>query len=163
MSKLRNNPLALTALILTVTVCIALATSFASNTYRDDVTLGLSGYVVREGKQISLDQSVIAKSGENLHYTMNAKNSGEPINAFRAVGQIPAGTVIVPDSIHSNAKIEYSIDGGKSFSAKPQIEVNENGRKKMVDAPVESYNSVAFTLADNFKGQQSMDYEVRVK
>ena len=162
MSKLKNSPLTLTALILTVTVCIAIATSFASNTYRDDVSLHLSGYLMRDGSQIDLNQSVIAKSHEKLHYTMTAQNTGEPINQFRAVGQVPTGTVLLLDSIHELA-VEFSIDGGKSFSAKPQMQVIQNGKPKMSDAPVEQYNAVAFTLADGFKGQQTLNYEVEVK
>lgn len=160
MSKFANNhPFSLTILILTITITIGVIGSIATPSTRDDVRLTLSGHIIRDGKQISLDESIIAKQGETIHYNMHASNTGEAINNFRAIGQIPAGTLIVPESA-PNA--EFSLDG-KTFIPKPQIEVTENGQKKKVDAPVESYRAVALQVANGFQGEKDLSYEVRVK
>lgn len=161
MSKFANkHPFALTAIILTATIIFGVMASVVTARISRDVTLQLSGHVVREGKQIPLSEALVAKQGETLHYDLKAQNIGEPVNDFRAIGQIPVGTVLDANSI--KVPVEFSLDG-KAFSAKPQIEITEKGVKKMVDAPVESYRAVSFKVANGFKGEQSFAYEVVVK
>jgi hypothetical protein len=44
-------------------------------------------------------------------------------------------------------RIEYSIDGGKSYAARPMIAVLEAGRRVQKPAPAESYTHIRWTVS----------------
>ena len=163
MISIKRNPFNLTILIIVATIVVGIGASIASSAVEKDVTIQLSGSLQRDGKTISLDPSVIANSNEVITYDIKSTNTGLPVNNLRVVGQIPAGTALVKESAdNQNAKVVYSLDG-QTFSADPQIQIVDDGQRKMVSAPVSSYRAVAFNLNDGFQGQSDLHYQVKVK
>ena len=63
---------------------------------------------------------------------------------------IPQGLVMVlgsPTSDRGDAVVDYSIDGGASWSAAPMVEVLEAGRAVQRPAPASAYTHVRWTVA----------------
>jgi uncharacterized repeat protein (TIGR01451 family) len=137
-------------------------------TARPEVKVILSGSVERDKKQISLDESVTVKSGEIMNWTITSTNEGNaPAREYKAVGAIPAGTQIVAGSVSADgsAKVTYSIDNGRSFSAQPTIEEKQpDGSTKRVPAPTSMYTQIRYEWADplNEGARFSAFYKVRL-
>jgi uncharacterized repeat protein (TIGR01451 family) len=135
---------------------------------RPDVKVMLSGSVERDKKQISLDQSVTVKSGEVMNWTITSTNEGDaPAREYKAIGVIPAGTQFVAGSVSSDgsAKVTYSIDNGRSFSAEPTVEEKQaDGSMKRVPAPTSMYTQIRYEWADplNEGAKLSAFYKVRL-
>jgi uncharacterized repeat protein (TIGR01451 family) len=128
----------------------------------------LSGTVERNKEKISVEKAGEVKSGEVLRWRLASENSGD-IGAgdYKAVGQIPAGTVFIAGSAQGeSALVTYSIDGGKTFSSQPTIEEKQaDGSVRQVPAPVESYTQVRFESERPFNSGETLNafYSVRVK
>lgn len=142
------------------------AQDIASN--RPLVKILLRGVVERNQKQIAIENAGPVKPGEVVRFTMNSVNEGSsPARDYRAVGQIPKGTAFVANSAGgANARVSYSIDNGKQFSAQPMIdEKQSDGSIKKVAAPVSLYTQVRFEWADPLAagGKLVTSYQVRVK
>jgi uncharacterized repeat protein (TIGR01451 family) len=68
----------------------------------------------------------ITKPGQRVRYTIVAHNTGDrPAANLAPVVKIPAGERYVDGSAGSNA--EYSVDGGKTWSAGPMVRVTNPG------------------------------------
>ena len=135
---------------------------------RPDVKMELSAAVERDSGAVALDKTTVVKPGEILDWTITSENSGNaPALGYKAIGHIPQGTVFVADSAKANgAKAEFSIDGGKSFSAQPMIEEKQaDGSVKRVPAPVWMYSEIRYEWTDPLVegGKLSASYKVRVK
>ena len=64
---------------------------------------------------------------------------------------IPAGLIYVIDTAgadRADAAVEYSIDGGESWSAAPMVEVEDAGERVLRPAPAEAYTDIRWTLND---------------
>jgi uncharacterized repeat protein (TIGR01451 family) len=132
------------------------------------VKVVLSGTVERNKQTLALDKVKEVKSGEVLHWNLVSENSGNAgADEYKAVGQIPAGTVFVADSAQAeNSVVAYSIDGGKTFSQQPMIEEKQaDGSVKQVPAPVSMYTQVRFDSQSPLKAGEKRNaaYSVRVK
>jgi uncharacterized repeat protein (TIGR01451 family) len=136
---------------------------------RPEVKVELTGSVERAGQRLSLDKVENVKPGEVLDWQILSSNDGTgAARDYKAVGHIPAGTVLVAGSAagESGSTVTYSIDGGKTFSTQPVVEERQtDGSVKRVPAPVSMYTEVRYEWSDAFApgGKLSASYKVRVK
>src|ERR1700686_1847407 len=164
-----------TALLMAVlTLLVVGAAGFAqrpfmlTNAARPEVKMQLAGGVERDSALVPLDKTTVVSPGEILDWTITSENSGNAAALeYKTVGHIPQGTTFVGDSAKADgAKAVYSIDGGKSYSAQPTIEVKQaDGSVKRVPAPVSMYTEIRYEWADPLAqgGKLSASYKVRVK
>ena len=136
---------------------------------RPEIKVELAGSVERGGARLALDQVDHVKPGEILDWQIVSSNEGTgAARDYKAVGHIPAGTVLVAGSAaaESGSTVTYSIDGGKTFSTQPVIEERQpDGAVKRVPAPVSMYTEVRYEWSDALApgGKLSASYKVRVK
>jgi len=135
---------------------------------RPEVKIQLAGAVERDSSAVLLEKSTVVNPGEILDWTITSENSGNAAaNEYKAVGHVPSGTTYVSDSAKADgAKALFSIDGGKSYSAQPMIEVKQaDGAVKRVPAPISMYTEIRYEWADPLAqgGKLSAAYKVRVK
>jgi len=160
-------------LMAVLTLKVAGAAGFAqrhfmlANAARPEVKMQLSAAVERDSL-VPLDNKTVVNPGEILDWTIASENSGNAAALeYKTVGHIPPGTTFVADSAKADgAKTVYSIDGGKSYSAQPMIEVKQaDGSVKRVPAPVAMYTEIRYEWADPLAqgGKLSASYKVRVK
>jgi len=128
----------------------------------------LTGNTERKGERVALDQAGTVKPGETINWTIDSANDGNgAARDYKAVGQVPAGTSFVAGSAASQgASVTYSIDGGKTFSAQPTVEVKHaDGSTKRVPAPVSSYTQLRYEWSGPLEAGQklSASYQVLVK
>ena len=133
------------------------------------VKIFLTGVIERNNKKISVESAGPVKPGEVVRFTMNSVNEGSaPAREYRAVGQIPRGTIFIEGSASGdrNTRVSYSIDDGQKFSAQPMIDEKQaDGTIKKVAAPISMYTQVRFEWADPLAagGKLVASYQVRVK
>jgi uncharacterized repeat protein (TIGR01451 family) len=156
-------------------LCLALAgggAAFAekklANKGQPSIKVVLSGDTERKGERVALDQAGMVKPGEIINWMIDSANEGNgAARDYKAVGQIPLGTSFVAGSaISKDASVTYSVDGGKTFSAKPMVEEKQaDGSTKLVSAPVSSYTQLRYEWSTPIEpGQKiSATYQVRVK
>jgi uncharacterized repeat protein (TIGR01451 family) len=88
--------------------------------------------------------------GDVLRYSLRFTNTQE--QAVRNVvfsNPVPQGLRYVLESATASAPniaITFSIDGGRTHSAQPMIEVVENGERRNVPAPARMYTHVRWTV-----------------
>ena len=174
MTKLKNNlralPMAaLCLLLLGGAAALAQRQLRAGEHGRPEVKVSLSGSVARGDERLPLEKAATVTPGEVLDWTITSENDGSaPAHNYKAVGQIPKGTVLVAGSTTADgtASVSYSIDNGKSFSAEPTIEERQaDGTVKQVPAPVSMYTQLRYEWSDPLAGGGKLQasYKVRVK
>lgn len=168
--KFRAMPLALVCLLVIGTTAAAFAgkemRSLAS-VGRPEVTVALDGSVKREDKTLSIEKVGTVRPGEILDWTITSENKGTAAaQGYSALGQIPRGTSFVAGSAASQgAKVSYSIDNGKNYSAQPMIkERDASGNVRQVPAPISMYTQIRYEWSDALAvgGKLSASYKVRV-
>ena len=91
-----------------------------------------------------------AHPGDVLRYRLSFTNrSGRPVRRVILDNPIPAGLLLDPASVRSSradARVEYSIDGGQSWSPQPMEEVVVAGSTLRRPAPPERYTNVRWTV-----------------
>ena len=141
----------------------------AASAARPEVKVELAAVVERDNSLVPVEKAKLVKQGETLDWTIKSENSGQaPAMDYKAVGRIPAGTTFVAGSaiVEGSAKVVYSLDSGKSFSANPMIDERQaDGTIKKVAAPVSMYTNVRYEWADPLApgGHVTASYKVRVK
>ena len=135
---------------------------------RPEVKIQLAGAVERNSSIVMLEKTTVVNPGEILDWTITSENAGNAAAIeYKTVGHIPHGATFVADSAKADgAKTVYSIDGGKSYSAQPMIEVKQaDGSVKRVPAPASMYTEIRYEWADPLVqgGKLSASYKVRVK
>ncbi|HEX8891108.1 MAG TPA: hypothetical protein VF779_18315 [Pyrinomonadaceae bacterium] len=141
----------------------------AMPTGRPEIKVALSGAIEREQKRLPIEKAESVNPGEILDWTITSENAGNaPAHDYKAVGQIPKGTVLVAGSTTADgtASVVYSIDNGKTFSAQPVIEEKQpDGSVKQVPAPVSMYTQVRYEWTDPLASGAKLEasYKVRVK
>jgi uncharacterized repeat protein (TIGR01451 family) len=136
---------------------------------RPEIKVELSAVVERDNAFVPVEKANVVKQGEELDWTITSENSGRAAaRDYKAVGQIPAGTMFVAGSakVDGAAKVVFSLDGGKSFSQTPTVpEKQADGSIKQVPAPVSMYTNVRYEWSDPLApgGRVSASYKVRVK
>jgi len=92
----------------------------------------------------------MARPGDLLAYSLAFTNTTSgTVNNVRFVDPLPKGLVYKSASARADkpVRIEYSIDGGKSYTARPMIAVVEQGRQVEKPAPVQSYTHIRWTVS----------------
>jgi uncharacterized repeat protein (TIGR01451 family) len=141
----------------------------AATVARPEIKVELAAVVERDNAAVPVEKVTVVKQGEVLDWTINSENSGQAAAIdYKAVGRIPAGTTFVAGSAKADAsaRVEYSLDGGKSYAANPTIEEKQaDGSTRKVTAPVSMYTNVRYEWADPLApgGHVSAAYKVRVK
>jgi len=92
-----------------------------------------------------------ARPGDEIRYTLVFTNLTQgPVKNVQFVDPIPQGMVYVlgSASMVQSGTVTYSIDGGKTYSAQPTVEMQENGHRVTKPAPRELYTHVRWTVLD---------------
>ncbi len=135
--------------------------------------VGLEGKVRAGGQhdgawqQMAEEQRV--QPGDRILYTVSLHNVGDA-EARRplALGPVPAGTVYLEDAATTGPglQVEFSIDGGKTFSPQPLVVVTAaDGSQRTVPAPVDRYTTIRWTWDASLAAgeQQVVSYQVQVR
>ena len=94
----------------------------------------------------------LARPGDVLGYTLAFTNhTGSRVKDVEFVDPLPKGVVYRLGSARADkaTRIEYSIDGGKSWSAEPTVVVMEKGRRVIKPAPREAYSHIRWSVAES--------------
>ena len=147
-----------------------LLTATAANA-RPAITLKLQGLVVSKSsdgseKTIPIEQQQPAP-GQTIRYLIVASNGGsDAAKYFSSVGKIPTGTSYVPGSAQAPAaRVEFSLDNGKTWAAKPTVAVHTPQGDVRRAADPGSYTAVRYVAdaALAAKSSETFAYSVRVK
>jgi uncharacterized repeat protein (TIGR01451 family) len=139
---------------------------------KPNVTLKLTGSLVTtapDGKtSLTPVDKVQPKTGDQIQYDIVASNAGDsPALRLVPIGKIPAGTAYVDGSAKApRAHAEFSLDGGKTWSATPTVKVRlPDGTTVVKKADPSLYTAVRFVTdgAIAAHGSIAYSYEVRVK
>ena len=122
-------------------------------------------------KWLPMDNNTALRPGENIRYVVTASNTSDRTIKKLVVNQpIPKGSVYVLGSATlpkvEGANLDYSIDGGKTYSEKPTIRVKlENGEIVTRPAPDSMYTHVRWRFGDNFSAKTvaNATYQVRIR
>ena len=115
------------ACLSSIAVFTCASVALASPNGKPHIALNLGASVVSyDAKGVEHDSpaDVALKSGALIRYTVLAKNVGDaPARNLSPSARVPAGTVYEPTpSVHvSSATVEFSLDGGKTWSAVPTV------------------------------------------
>ncbi|MFN4857069.1 MAG: hypothetical protein ACK5YH_16350 [Pseudanabaena sp.] len=120
-------------------------------------------------KAIPKDASL--RPGETIRYVVTASNTSDRnIKKLVVTQPIPQGSVYVLNSATlpnvEGVKLEYSIDGGRTYSESPSIRVKlENGEIVNQPAPASMYTNVRWNFGDTFPAQTVVNatYQVRIR
>lgn len=104
----------------------------------------------RQGKQSKnwqpLKGQAVVQPGDVLRYTLTSENkSDRPVKNLTLNQPIPKQMVYVlkSASVTKDAKITYSIDGGRSFVENPTVKVTlPNGKVETQPAPASAYTNI---------------------
>lgn len=126
----------------------------------------------KQGKQKVIWQALkdkpIVKPGDILRYTLTGENTSDRLLKNITLNQpISPGMIYILKSANfiGNAKITYSIDGGRSFLENPTIKVIlPNGNVETKSAPASAYTSIRFyTPALAAKTTVKATYQTQVR
>jgi uncharacterized repeat protein (TIGR01451 family) len=140
---------------------------------RPNVQLNLSAAKqVGQGEEKTwqaLKGQVTVNPGDQLRYSVIGQNSGKAAaKKFVLTQPIPKQMVYQLNSVKQSAKasVVYSIDGGKSFVATPQVKVKTAaGKEELRPAPAEMYSHVRWQFQEglNPNAQVNVSYDVKVR
>ena len=105
---------------------------------------------------------------DRLAYTLTFTNpTGRTLKSVELKNPIPAGVHLVAGSTHASradARVEFSADGGKSWSAQPMERVMVDGAAAMRPVPAARYTHVRWTVDGSVapKATVTADFEARV-
>jgi uncharacterized repeat protein (TIGR01451 family) len=92
----------------------------------------------------------MARPGDVLGYSLAFTNTaGGTVNNVQFIDPLPKGLVYQAGSASADkkARIDYSIDGGKSYAERPMVAVMEAGRRVEKPAPAVRYTHIRWTIA----------------
>lgn len=117
---------------------------------------------------VTAEATALARPGDEIRYTLVFTNvTAAPVKNIQFVDPIPPGLVYVSNSAAANqpARIEYSIDGGKSYTARPMMTVVEDGKRVEKPAPQELYTHVRWTVLGSLArgAQVSAEFRAQVR
>src|SRR6266545_2536888 len=109
----------------------------------------------------------VAQPGDEIRYRLVFTNvTAGPVKNIQFVDPVPSGMVYVPGSATSDQRVraEYSIDSGRTYSARPTISVVEGGITVQKPAPPERYTHVRWTVVGSLArgAQVSVEFHARV-
>jgi uncharacterized repeat protein (TIGR01451 family) len=136
------------------------------------VTLKLSGLLVEHqtngAEQLVPVEKTVLKPGDEIRYVIVASNSGvDAARNLTPVGRIPAGTVYEAGSASAKdgAQAQFSLDGGKTWSASPTVKVHTATGDAVKKADPSTYTTVRWVSAKPLpaKTASSFVYAVEIK
>ena len=139
---------------------------------RPSVVLKLQGDVVHRDASGAVKLTPVEgealKPGETVRYDIVATNAGgDPASKLVPVGKIPAGTAYEAGSasVSGASRVEFSIDGGKTWSAKPLVRVQTANGTIEKPADPASYTTLRWIGAPSLAAKASVtySYQVRIK
>jgi uncharacterized repeat protein (TIGR01451 family) len=110
----------------------------------------------------------VARPNDVLRYTLTFTNpTARPLANVELKNPVPAGVHYVGGSTHASradARVEFSIDGGRTWSAQPMETVLVNGQPVTRAVPAERYTHVRWTVGGSVapKATVTADFEARV-
>jgi uncharacterized repeat protein (TIGR01451 family) len=122
-----------------------------------------------EAKWANLEEGTKVSPGDRILYRVEVSNQGDTAaKSPVAYGPIPAGTkyVVGTATQDSDLKVDYSIDGGKTFASAPTIPVTaKDGKVQTMPAPIERYTTVRWTWSSPLPAgaKSSVSYQVQVR
>jgi uncharacterized repeat protein (TIGR01451 family) len=119
----------------------------------------------------ALQGKAVVQPGDVLRYVVTGVNNGDKTVKNLTINQpIPKGMMYVLNSAtvntNNNAKITYSIDGGRSFVDKPSMQVKlPNGKVETRPAPAVAYTHIRWNFGTSVpaKAQIKGSYQVQVR
>jgi uncharacterized repeat protein (TIGR01451 family) len=136
------------------------------------VQLKLQGVLVeRDAKgaeKLTPVANVELKPGQTIRYDIVATNAGtDPANKLLPTARVPAGTEYEAGSasISGASHVEFSLDGGKTWAAKPLVKVKTSVGEVERPADPAAYTMLRWVDEKSLAPKQSVTYvyEVRVK
>ena len=122
-----------------------------------------------EAKWASLSDKTKVAPGDRILYKIQLANRGDrEASHASALGPIPAGTAYVAGTASTSPglRIDYSVDGGKSFSSSPTITLTgKDGKPQVVPAPADRYTTVRWTWNTPLPAgaEANVSYQVQVR
>jgi uncharacterized repeat protein (TIGR01451 family) len=115
----------------------------------------------------TLKGQVTVHPGDVVRYTLTGENAGDkPASNLVLTQPVPAQTVYKLKSARANdAKLAFSIDGGKVFSAQPMVKVKlADGKEELQPAPASAYTHVRWDYSQSLAPMAAVraSYEVAV-
>lgn len=107
--------------------------------------------------------------GKVIYYTLEYRNDGdEAARNVQLKDKLPDNTLYIPDSAWGEgARIEFSIDDASTFKQPSRLTyevVKADGKAEMVEATVESYTHIRWTVDQVPVGAEGqVGYSVRVE
>jgi uncharacterized repeat protein (TIGR01451 family) len=105
--------------------------------------------------------------GDVLRYQLRYTNPrAEAVKNVVFSNPVPDGLRYVGSSASASvaeAAVAFSIDGGKSYSAQPMIEVVEEGKRRNVPAPAGMYTHVRWTVPGSVQSKAQVTAEFRAE
>ncbi len=101
------------------------------------------------GQRGDLPDSAVARPGDVIRYALVFTNvTAGAVKNVQFVDGLPQGLVYVLGSAKADrpVRVEYSIDGGKTYALQPTIVVIEDGRRVEKPAPREAYTHIRWTV-----------------
>lgn len=96
-------------------------------------------------------RDTLARTGDVIRYTLTFTNTvGKAVRGLELKDPIPAGLQFVDGSAESSradATLEFSADGGKTWSAQPTEPVTVDGKTEERPVPAERYTHVRWMVA----------------
>lgn len=110
--------------------------------------------------------ATLARPGDEIRYTLVFTNVTKgSVKNVQFVDAIPQGLVYVLGSAAARqaVRVEYSIDGGKTYAERPMSDVVENGNTVQKPAPRERYTHVRWTVLEFVAPGAQVTAEFRVQ
>src|SRR5207249_11767457 len=112
------------------------------------------------------ENNAVARPGDVIRYGVVFTNvTAGPVKNIQFVDPIPQGMVYVLGSAAADhaVRVEYSIDGGKSYSARPVIAVVQDGKTVEQPAARERYTHVRWTVLGSLASGAKVMAEFRTQ
>lgn len=111
-----------------------------------------------------------ARPGQIVEYRITVQNSGEtslPANNAVITGPIPAGTEYLAETATASsalALLEFSADGGQSFSSPPIMMMvrNSEGQEEEVEAQAKDYTAARWSILKALEPAEMLVFVYRV-
>lgn len=169
MSVSRRIHLALVALTLGAVAPLGAQGADAAAEARPALTIAVQNRTAaEESAKGTTRPDTTVRPGDVLRYSLRFSNPTE--RALRNVtlsNPLPAALQLVagsPRASRADARLEFSADGGRTFSATPTIEVVVEGRTVRRPVPPEQYTHVRWTVDGAVAPRSTVtaEYEARV-
>ncbi len=153
-------------------VVLGLSVSFGVAAGSANLTGSLEAYrvvVTNEGVEKFLPAEN-ARPKDVIEYRLVYTNTGdEPIQQVLITDPIPIGTELIQPSASTpeHGRVEFSIDGGKSFKQWPILikKTDEKGQEKLVEATPDMVTHIRWSLANAVQpdGAVTLTYRTVIK